>query len=39
MITVPADVHVYLAMLATDMRKGFDGLSAGTQHLMGFSRG
>jgi transposase len=27
MITVPAGVRVYLALGATDMRKGFDGLS------------
>ena len=34
MIGVPARVHVYLACGATDMRKGFDGLSALVQTML-----
>lgn len=34
MITVPAGVHVYLAMGPTDMRKGIDGLSMLVQELL-----
>ena len=28
MISLPSSVHIYLATASTDMRKGFDGLSA-----------
>lgn len=31
MIPVPAGTHVWLAVGATDMRKGFDGLAAAAQ--------
>ena len=34
MIGVPARVHVYLACGTTDMRKGFDGLSALVQTVL-----
>ena len=34
MITVPAGVRVYLALGATDMRKGFDGLSVRAQEVL-----
>jgi transposase len=34
MITVPAGVRVYLALGATDMRKGFDGLSVQAQEVL-----
>src|SRR5512132_3127151 len=34
MITVPAGVRVYLALGATDMRKGFDGLSLLAQEVL-----
>ena len=34
MITVPAGVRVYLALGATDMRKGFDGLSLRAQEVL-----
>ena len=34
MITVPAGVRIYLAMGATDMRKGFDGLSVLAQEVL-----
>jgi transposase len=34
MITVPAGVWVYLALGATDMRKGFDGLSLRAQEVL-----
>ena len=34
MITVPAGVRVYLALRATDMRKGFDGLSVRAQEVL-----
>jgi transposase len=34
MITVPAGVRVYLALGATDMRKGFDGLSLLAQEML-----
>lgn len=34
MIGVPARVHVYLACGITDMRKGFDGLSALVQTML-----
>ncbi len=34
MITVPAGVRIYLAMGATDMRKGFDGLSVLAQEAL-----
>ena len=34
MITVPAGVRVYLALGPTDMRKGFDGLSARAQEVL-----
>ena len=35
MIALPAGVHVWLAAGATDMRKGFDGLSAQVQTVLG----
>lgn len=34
MITVPAGVRIYLAMGATDMRKGFDGLAMLAQEVL-----
>jgi transposase len=34
MIPVPAGVRVHLALGATDMRKGFDGLSVRTQEVL-----
>jgi len=35
MITLPAGVRVYLACGATDMRRGFDGLAAQVQQILG----
>ena len=34
MITVPAGVRIYLACGATDMRRGFDGLSMQAQEVL-----
>lgn len=34
MLTLPSSVRVYLATDATDLRKGFDGLSAATRHVI-----
>ncbi len=34
MIPVPAGVRIYLAMGATDMRKGFDGLALLVQEFL-----
>ena len=34
MITVPAGVRVHLALGATDMRKGFDGLALLVQEVL-----
>lgn len=34
MITVPAGVRIYLALGATDMRKGFDGLALLVQEVL-----
>lgn len=34
MIPVPAGVRIYLAMGATDMRKGFDGLALLVQEVL-----
>jgi transposase len=34
MLTLPSSVRVYLAVDATDLRKGFDGLSAATRHII-----
>lgn len=34
MITIPAGVKIYLAFGATDMRRGFDGLSLIAQEVL-----
>lgn len=34
MLTLPSSVRVYLAIEPTDLRKGFDGLSAATRHVI-----
>lgn len=35
MLTLPESVRIYLATARTDMRKGFDGLSALVEHELG----
>lgn len=35
MFTVPASVRIYVAAEATDLRRGFDGLSAATRTVIG----
>lgn len=34
MLTLPSSVRIYLAAEPTDLRKGFDGLSAATRHVI-----
>lgn len=34
MIAIPAGTRIYLALGATDMRRGFDGLSAQVQNVL-----
>lgn len=34
MLTLPPSVHIYLAAEPVDLRRGFDGLSAATRHLL-----